>query len=351
MSADFLLYGTTGFVGEAIARQAVKEGLRPILAGRDAARIQTLAAELGVESRAFDLLEGEKVERGLKDVRVVLHCAGPYLHTSSPMVEACLHNGTHYLDLTGEIPVYEALAARDAEAKAAGIMLLPGVGFDVVPTDCLAVHLKQRLPSATHLALAFLTEGPAGLPPGTQRTTIETIPYGNRIRRNGRLELAGFSPKRRRIDFGRGPQPTVQLPWGDIFTAYISTGIPNIEDYAALSKTMRRMVATLNYVRPLFRPAWVRNLLKRGVKPGPTADELARTVTHVWGEVEDDQGHRATARLHGPEAGVIWTMRAALAALRKVLDGKAPAGFQTPGLAYGADFALECEGVTREDIF
>ena len=55
MRSGFLLYGANGFVGEAIARQAVAEGLRPILAGRNAPAIRALAAELGVEARPFSL--------------------------------------------------------------------------------------------------------------------------------------------------------------------------------------------------------------------------------------------------------------------------------------------------------
>jgi short subunit dehydrogenase-like uncharacterized protein len=350
MPSAFLLYGATGFVGEAIARLALEYNLEPILAGRDAVRIEKLAAELVVKYRIFDLLDPHKIEEGLKDIAVVLHCAGPYLYTFEPMVEACLQTGTHYLDLTGEIPVYEAIASRDAEAKAGGIMLLPGAGFDVVPTDCLALHLKQRLPTATHLRLAFKVEGPAGLPPGTQRTAIELIPYGNRVRRNGQLEAPEQAPKTRIIDFGQGPVEAVQMMWGDVFTAYYSTGIPNIEDYAVWSKELRQRLAAIAYLRPLFNLAMIRNLLKRGVKPGPTAEERARSSTHVWGEVEDDEGRKAAARLHGPEAGVVWTARAALAAVRKVLTGDAPAGFQTPAMAYGTDFVLECKGVTREDL-
>lgn len=350
MSSAFLLYGATGFVGDATARLAIKYGLRPNLAGRDAVKLEKLAAELGVECRVFDLRDPQKIEQALKDVAVVLHCAGPYIYTSKPMVEACLRTGTHYLDLTGEIPVYEALAARDAEAKARGIMLLPGAGFDVVPTDCLAVHLKQRLPSATRLALAFQFEGPAGVPPGTQRTAIELIPYGDRVRRNGRLEPPPQGPKTRLIDFGKGPVQAARQTWGDVFTAYYSTGIPNIEDYAVWQKAERQQLDAIDSLRPLFKLAVMRNLLKRGVKPGPTADERTRTFTHVWGEVEDDQGRRAVSRLHGPEAGVVWTARAALAAVKKVLAGNASPGFQTPALAYGADFVLECEGVTREDL-
>lgn len=344
----FLLYGATGFVGEAIARLAVATGLRPVLAGRNAEQLAALATGLGLEHRVFEL--GPGIDRFLDDVKVVLHCAGPYIHTFEPMVEACLRTRTHYLDLTGEIPVYEGIAARDGDASRQGVMLLPGVGFDVVPTDCLALHLKQRLPSATRLTLAFRTQGPGGLPPGTQRTMIELLPYGNRVRRHGRLEVPERGVRTRMIDFGDGPLEATRLTWGDVFMAYHSTGIPNIEDYVVLPEAARRQLAKLDYLRPLFRIPMLRALLKRGVRPGPTVDKRARTVTHVWGEVEDDQGARATARLHGPEAGVEWTGRAALAAVRKVLSGHAPAGFQTPAKAYGADFVLECDGVTREDV-
>lgn len=350
MSSPFLLYGATGFVGEAIARLAKENGFQPIIAGRNTAQLEKLADELDVECRGFDLHDQQKIEQALKNVNVVLHCAGPFLYTSKPMVEACLQTGTHYLDITGEIPVYEAIAARDAEAKSRGVMLLPGVGFDVVPTDCLALHLKQRLPSATHLTLAFKGEGPAGLPPGTQKTIIELIPHGDHVRHNGQLEVPKQATQTRLIDFGKGAVEATRLTWGDIFTAYYSTGISNIEDYAALPKALRQQMAMFNSLRFLFKPAFMRNLLKLGVKPGPTPEERARSFTHVWGKVEDNQGRKVAARLHGPEAGVIWTARAALAAVRKAIAGNAPAGFQTPALAYGADFVLECEGVTREDL-
>jgi short subunit dehydrogenase-like uncharacterized protein len=350
MSSNVMIYGATGFVGSAIARLAAAQGLQPVIAGRDAATVEQQADALAVACTVFSLDDTAAMDRALQEVTVVLHCAGPYIHTYGPMVAGCLRTGTHYLDLTGELPVYEALAARSAEAETRGVMLLPGVGFDVVPTDCLALHLKQRLPSATRLTLAFRSVGPAGLPPGTQRTMIELLPYGDRVRRDGQLVAPVEATKTRRIDFGQGPVEATRLTWGDVFTAYHSTGIPNIEDYVVLPKAVRRQMAWLAYLRPLFKLAAVRNLLKRAVKPGPPAEERARTSTHVWGEVEDDRGRKAVSRLHGPEAGVTWTARAALAAVQRVLCGDAPPGFQTPALAYGADFVLESEGVTREDL-
>jgi short subunit dehydrogenase-like uncharacterized protein len=259
-------------------------------------------------------------------------------------------HGVHYLDLTGEIPVFEAVAARDAEAKKRRVMLLPAVGFDVVPTDCLAVHLRRRLPAATRLALAFQSVGPAGLPPGTQRTAIELLPFGDRVRRGGELVVPERGEKLRRVDFGAGPVDAVRFTWGDVFTAYHSTGIPDIEVYVALPPAMRGQLALMRTLRPLFSLGPVRALMKRAVQPGPSEAARAKTVTHVWGEVSDAKGRSAAARLHGPEAGLVWTTRAALAAVKRVLGGDAPPGYQTPGKAFGPDFVLEGEGVTREDV-
>jgi short subunit dehydrogenase-like uncharacterized protein len=350
MSNTFLLYGANGFVGQAVARHAITENLKPILAGRNTAAIQKLANELDLEYRVFSLSDIASMDRALADVQVVLHCAGPYIYTSGPMVESCIRTGTHYLDITGELPVYEYIALKDEEAKLKEVMILPGIGFDVVPTDCLALHLKNRLPTANKLVLAFHAVGPAGLPPGTQKTMIELVPYGDRIRVNGSLGIPERKITTREIDFGNGPVRATRFTWGDVFTAYYSTGIPNIEDYLVLSESVVRQLSQINKIRPLFKLSFFRNLMMRGIKPGPTEEECSNSLTHVWGEVTDKHNNRAVSRIHGPEAGVIWTKRAAIAGIKKILSGISAPGFQTPAMAFGADFVLECEGVSREDI-
>ncbi|MBP6774700.1 MAG: saccharopine dehydrogenase NADP-binding domain-containing protein [Gemmatimonadaceae bacterium] len=347
---SLLLYGATGYVGEAMARAASAAGLKPILAGRNSATLKTLGESLGLEWRAVSLDAPAALDLALAGVTVVLHCAGPFLRTSRPMVDACLRTGAHYLDITGEFPVFEAIAARDDDARSRGVMLMPGVGFDVVPTDCLAVYLKSRLSSATRLVLAFQSVGPSGLPPGTQRTVIELLPYGHRMRRHGRFEPLTGPLKTRLVDFGAGPVTVTQLTWGDVFTAWYSTGIPNIEDYTVLPAGVRRQLRLLETVRPLFAVPRVRRLLQRTVKPGPTPARRAQTVTHVWGEVSDDAGRTVAARLHGPEAGVEWTVLCALSVARRVLSGQAPPGFHTPGGAYGADLVMDGGQVTRENV-
>jgi short subunit dehydrogenase-like uncharacterized protein len=349
MSAKLLVYGATGFVGEHIARTAVGAGLPIILAGRDAAKLELIAAEVRAERRAFGLADAAATAEALKGAAVVLNCAGPFKYTAEALTGACLRASVPYLDITGEIPVLEALQAKDAEAKARGVMLLPAAGFDVVPTDCLALHLKRRLPSATRLRLAFQSLGPAGMPPGTQRTAIELIKYGDRIRRAGRLVRPDQRPAIP-VDFGSGPVEAAPVPWGDVFTAFYSTGIPNIEVYIAAPPSLRRQLAVMRAIAPVADWPPVRKFLLMGVRPGPIPALRARTSTHVWGEVADEAGRRAVALLHGPEAGVEWTTAAALGAARKALNGLAPAGYQTPASAYGPDFVLEAEAVAREDV-
>ncbi len=350
MLMTFMIYGSYGFLGDIITNLAVNSGLRPILAGRDVTKLERQATGLSLEYRAFGLDNPGIIDQAFRNISVVLNCAGPYIYTYKPIVEACFRNKVHYLDLTGEIPVYESLATMDGIAKSQGIMLLPGVGFDVVPTDCLAMHLKRRLPSATKLTLAFQSIGPAGMPPGTQKTMIDLIPFGDRVRRGGSLVVPERKAVTRSIDLGHGIAEATRITWGDVFMAFYSTGIPNIEDYIVLSEGSRRQMAIIKYLHPIFKSTMVRDHLKRDVKKGPTADERNLTITNVWGEVVDDQLQKAVSRLHGPEAGASWTSQTALLAVQKVLAGNAPVGFQTPAMAYGADFVLECKDVEREDL-
>jgi len=352
MSSSFLLFGSTGYSGDLIAREAIQRGLQPILAGRNPVKVEAQARELGVDYRILNLNDFEALSKAVAEVGVVLNCAGPFIHTCKPMLEACLKVGTHYLDITGEIPVYELLAARDADARSRSVTLLPGVGLEIVPSDCLAAHLKARLPSATHLALASVTRGRSPLSQGTLKTMIEFVDYGGRIRQKGQLVKVPIAWKSRQIDFGFGPRKATTFPWPDVFTAYYTTGIPNIESCVVWSKQIQGRLTAMRYLRPLVRLTPVKKLLQRGVESlpaGPTAEERDRARTIVWGEVIDDQGKQAVSLLEGPE-GYAWTAITAVSAVQKILAGSAPVGFQTPARAFGADFILECDGVTRIDV-
>lgn len=350
MSTNFIIYGANGYTGTLVARLAAGRGLRPTLAGRSAAEVGRLAGELGLEHKVFDLADASALDAALEGSAVVLHCAGPFSRTSKPMADACLRTRTHYLDITGEIAVFESLAARDAEAKEAGVMLLPGVGFDVVPSDCLAAHLKRRLPDAVHLTLAI--KGDGRLSRGTATTMTENINRGGLVRRGGKLTPVPSAWHTREIDFGRGPEPATTIPWGDVSTAFHSTGIPDVEVYAAMPASMRYAMVISRHVGSLLASPWAQRYMKSRIRsgpPGPSDAERARGKSIVWGEATDAAGKRCVSRLRGPE-GYTLTSMTALAAVEHVLAGRAPAGFQTPSRAYGADFIMEIEGVTREDL-
>ena len=350
VAATVLLYGATGYTGQLIAELAAASGVRPILAGRDQAGVEALAKRLGLPARSFALEDAAAVQQGLAGVSVVLHCAGPFARTSAPMASACLAAGVHYLDITGEIEVFEQLAARDAEARSAGVMLLPGVGFDVVPSDCLAAHLARQLPGATHLMLAL--GGGGRLSRGTLTTMIENQHRGGMVRRGGKLVSVPAAWRTRTIDFGRGPRTAVTIPWGDVSTAWYSTGIPDIEVYVALPAMVRGAMVASRYLGWILGSRWIRDLQLKRIRqgpPGPTAEQLERGRSTIWGRVEDAAGRSSSALLRGPD-GYLLTARTALAVVRRVLDGDAPPGFQTPSRAYGPDFVLTIEGVSREEL-
>ena len=352
MPDQFLIYGANGYTGELTARIAVEQGLRPILAGRNSPQVAAVAQRLGLPHRIAALDDGAALDALLQEVTVVLHCAGPFVHTAAPMVDACLRNGMHYLDITGEIGVFEALAARYDEARRAGVMLLPGAGFDVVPSDCLAAHLARRLPSAARLALGIRALGK--LSRGTALTGVEAMLRGDGglVRKQGELTPVPVAWKTREIDFGKGPRTAALMPWGDVATAYHSTAIPDIEVYMSFAPAAIRALQASRYLGGLMRlpgvAAWIEKRIRTGA-PGPTDAERAAGASLLWGRVEDDAGRAAEARLRTPE-GYTLTALTSLLIVRKVLAGQVKPGYQTPSSAYGPDLILEIAGVERVDL-
>lgn len=346
--SNFLIYGANGYTGELITRYAVERGMKPILAGRNAIAIEALAKKHHLEYRVFSLDENERLDAALGEVDAVLHCAGPFSITSRPMALACIRNKKHYTDITGEISVFETCAAMSQKAEEAGVMLMPGVGFDVVPSDCLAKHLKDRLPSATHLSLAFY--GMGRISHGTQATMTMNVGKGGAIRQDGKITGVPAAWKTREIDFGEVTKTGVTIPWGDVATAYYSTGIPNIEVYTIVPPSNLKMMKVSRYLGWLLATGPVQKYLQSKIPPGgPSDQEREKGRTLLWGEASDLNGNRVEARQQGPE-GYTTTAMAALNIVEKILAGNFTPGYQTPAKAYGADLVLEIEGVARQEV-
>ncbi len=332
----WMIYGANGYTGHLIAAQAVAQGMTPILAGRDPAAIHALGTLHGLECRVFDPQQHAQAAHALLDVAVVANCAGPFSATSAAMISACLSSKSHYLDITGEISVFEAAYARDQQAREAGVVLCPGVGFDVIPTDCIAACLHQAMPDATQLALGFETS--SGLSPGTAKTTIEGLSLGGKIRRAGVITDVPLGYKRRQIDFGRGTKAAVTIPWGDVATAYYSTAINNIEVYLPAPSAVAIAMSLLNPVRRLFGLSAVQNGLKGLVEKfikGPSEEQRMRQRTWLWGEVRNDAGEIKSASLQTAN-GYDVTVHGVLHSVRHLLDYQGDGGYFTPTKLLGA---------------
>ncbi len=337
---QWMIYGANGYTGELIAREAVRRGLKPVLAGRSADKVGTLARELGLEFRSFVLDKSTDVDQGLRGMGLVLHCAGPFSQTSAPMIEGCLGERAHYLDITGEISVFEHAHAQAARAREAGIVICPGVGFDVIPTDCVAAALKEALPDATHLALGF--DSRSGFSPGTAKTSVEGMALGGRIRRNGQIVEVPLAYSVRRIDFGAGEKSAMTIPWGDVSTAFYSTGIPNIEVYLPGSPGMIKNAQRANHVRWLLGQSPVQALLKymAGRTQGPDEATRSRQPTYVWGEAKNAAGQKRTARIKTAN-GYSLTVTGSLAVVESLLAREGEGGAFTPSKLLGAKL-VEC---------
>lgn len=357
-----LIYGAYGYTGELVAEEAVSRGVDVVVAGRDGRAVADLADRLDCAGQTFglgndgtgDSTAVDTVADEIGDADVVLNCAGPFVDTYRPLVEACLRTGTHYLDVTGELPVFEAIAERDAEAKDTGVGLLPGVGFDVVPTDCLAAHLHDRLRTATRLRLGFDPSGTISR--GTLATAIEQFEAGGKRRHDGEIVDVPVGEGRRRIDFGRGEHTGVLVPMGDLSTAYRSTGIGTVEVYLAVPNRAATTLGLGRFLSPILGAEPVKRGLQRLVRAtvtGPSKEQRDAGVCYVWGEASDGD-RTVTSRLKTPETYAL-TVDAATTAAQRVLAGELgdacdsgdgqPGGFYTPATAFGSEFVLGLDGV------
>jgi len=344
---NYMIYGAYGYTGKLIVEEALAKGHKPILAGRDEEKTKALAESTGLKYVAFDLAETDKLNKVTADVDLVLHCAGPFSATAKPMMKACIRNQAHYLDITGEIEVFELAAYLGNQAKEAGIVLMSGVGFDVVPSDCLAAYLKKQLPDATHLELAFMGESTTSR--GTALTMVQGVAKGGGIRKDGKIIPVPHAYKTRKLNLDGKEKTFVSIPWGDVSTAYYSTGIPNIMVYTGAHPKQIKQMKLMQKLRWLMKRKFVKNYLENKIRKtvtGPSEEMRENSKSYLWGEVRDGNGKTASAKLTTLE-GYKLTAITSVMIVDRILNGNVYAGFKTPSMAFGADFILEVEGTER----
>jgi short subunit dehydrogenase-like uncharacterized protein len=347
---DWMIYGANGYTGELIAREAKRQGKTPILAGRSAAKIVALARQLTLTSTAFPLEAPSRIAEELRGLRLVLNCAGPFSKTADPLMRACVAAKVHYLDITGEIDVLEGAHRFDAAAKAAGVALCPGAGFDVVPTDCIALMLKKALPEATELALGFELSG-RRMSAGTAKTLVEGLGKSGKIRRAGRIVDCPLGQGLRHIDFGRGEKLAMPIPWGDVASAFYTTGIPNITVFTPISPVPLAIARVANAVGPVLQSprlqSWLIKKIDKNVR-GPEVSIRDANPSWVWGEAKDAYGRSKVIRIVTLN-GYSLTVFSSLALVQHVMSSGCPPGCWTPAGLVGENFILNFPATSKLD--
>lgn len=345
---DIIVYGAYGYTGELIVRRCQELRIRPLLSGRNESKLKPVADKYGMPYQVTDL-KADDLNQLLAGAKVVIHAAGPFIHTSKPMVEACIRNKVHYTDITGEIAVFVQTRKYDEQAKEAGIMLLPGSGFDVVPSDCLAAHLSSRMPEADDLVMAFYSSGRSSR--GTSLTVVEGLGYGGTIRENGKLKQVPDVYDVKRFDFHGKNLTAVTIPWGDVYTAFFSTGIPNIKVYMGMPPKVINGMKWGRWFGWLLRTEFVKKRARAKIhagQVGPTDEQRAKTFMSLTGTVTDKNGKSLTSTIQTQE-GYTLTALTSVDIAQKIVSGDFKTGWQTPSLAYGKDLICEVSGGEFED--
>ena len=314
-----MIYGAAGYTGRMASTNAKAHGLDFVIAGRpqDEDRLAALAADLGVDYRLFAVDDQGGARRALKDIGVLLNCAGPFMRTAEPLMRACIAAGVHYLDIAAELDSYRLAETLDAEAEAAGVMLLPGSGGSVAMLGSLASHAAKRVAAPRKLSIALHVAG--GFSRGSAVSASENLTTETLHRVGGTL-VARSPEEVRTFDFGSGPATSFPVTLPDLITIWRATGIADIETFVHVTEG-----------------AFPEGDLA-AMPDGPTLEQREANRYHAAVEVVGEDGTVARSVLDTVN-GYTFTTIAAAEAARRVLGGEVRAGFQTPAGLFGDGFA------------
>jgi short subunit dehydrogenase-like uncharacterized protein len=345
--SNWILYGAYGTTGRLILDEALRRGHRPLLAGRDRARLRALGDATGLKTVPLPLEDAAALRRALSDVRCVLLAAGPYQSTGPLMRAACLDTGCSYLDINAELEDFSHALACDEAARRAGIGMIPGVGYGVVFAESVAAHVARQVPGATWLRLSLATQT-AGRSRGATLSAAGAMAAGGHDIEQGVLHRRAMaSPTWRAPNADTRGMRFAAAPLAELVAVHRSTGVANI----LAGIPMSRIAAA--FVR-LAGP-WIGKVLARQgsrhsskVETAPSEAAIAALRSRVWAEAGDATGMTAAAVLETGE-GYRAAAAAAVRALELQLDGPR-IGALTPAQAFGADFALLVPGTRIQEL-
>ncbi|QXC52904.1 saccharopine dehydrogenase NADP-binding domain-containing protein (plasmid) [Agrobacterium salinitolerans] len=322
-----MIYGATGYTGRMAAEHAIAAGTPIVLGGRSEATLAKLASKLGVEYRAFGLDDDAAIGTVLAGISVLLNCAGPFMRTADALMKASIRNGVHYLDTAAELDSYRLAEALDDEAKAAGVMLMPGGGGSVAMLGSLAGHGVERVSKPRKIRIVLHVAG--GLSRGSAISATENLTVETLKRVHGALTPAEVDIET--FDFGKGGVDCFRVTLPDLITIWRATGVPDIETFVHVTGDG-------------FSQGDLSLL-----PDGPSEEERLANRYQALVEVTDDQGQVVRSLLDTVN-GYTFTAMAAAEAGRRILASEACPGFQTPAGLFGNGFAQTIADTTIIDL-
>jgi short subunit dehydrogenase-like uncharacterized protein len=267
------------------------------------------------------------------------------------MVDACLKSNAHYLDITGEIPVFKSIFERTDEALEADVALIPGMGFDVVPTDCLASYVADGVEDPTNLKI--LLDADISPSKGTLVTAIDQLTSGGWSRQNGQLVSVPLAHESFEADFPQGRIRAVSAPLGDLVTVFHSTGVPNIDTFVNLPLPFSDFMGP--FVRgfsSLLKVPYLKEALQTGVEGVSSLtwsdeEDTEESENWIYARAENDAGESNEAWLKTPET-YYFTALSVIEGVKCLRDAR-PAGAVSPSMAFGNDFVCSIKDVERFD--
>ncbi|MEW5843644.1 MAG: saccharopine dehydrogenase NADP-binding domain-containing protein [Bacteroidota bacterium] len=337
--SKLMIYGATGYSAQLILEELISRKVKPILAGRNESGTKKIADKFDCEYRVFDLTDDTRIDKALNDIHTLLNCAGPFRMTAKELIEACLRTKTNYLDITGEIPVMHLAFSMSKRAKKNRIVIMPSVGFDIIPTDCLAKRLSEKMPDAANLKLGLINKR-GKISRGTWLTTLEFLKGMGRIRRDGKLIESPIGEYAINVKLKNFSFSGLSIPWGDVYSSFRSTGIPNGEVYIAMPERVVKFRKLLTLFLKIFRIKFVKNFTASYIQKnltGPSKKERDSAKTYVWGRVENAKGEMIEEVYQVMEGYNLTAVGAAECTIR-ILNNSVGPGFYTPSLAFGSAF-------------
>ena len=333
------LFGATGVTGQLILARAIARGLRPTLAGRDAAALERLAAPHGLATAVASLDDAAALRGALRDHRLILNAAGPYSITSRPLIDAALAERVDYIDLDGEIAPFAALLARDAEAVARGTVLIAGAGFGVAAAETLAARLHASLGGVEAIRLAVAADS-AFASAAVGASTLSVLEGGGRVIEDGVLVAHRLAAERwherlpsgGRIAFASAPLVELLAMRRAFAAREVIAGVP-------MAAGQARMVSLIAPVLPaLLRVRAIRRRMANTGGHGGSDEATGRSYcSRVWATARYN-GRAASGLLEAGE-GFATSSEIAVAAVERVINRRPAAGAHTPASAFGGQWA------------